>query len=264
VARCLSASIDRQDESLDSLLKNELLMRKENKMNMARMLFAIFLCVALAVLVNSQNKITGAGVLSIGTALAAEGAPSPQGASSQQASVSNQDINPKPLINYIDINKDDCMTKEEWDTAGMPKMAFEFMAKDGCVKPETFSPVRAEGIDINGDGFLTIEEFIEYDRRKYGDLEPATPHGEARKEKPNYQPLINTVDANKDGCMTKDEWNTAGAPMSFFNTLVQDGCVTQKNISASKALEGVDLNNDGFVTILELKAFEKRNSSGAK
>jgi len=147
----------------------------------------------------------------------------------------------------------------------MPKMAFEFMAKDGCVKPDSFMPVRAEGIDINGDGYLTIEEFIEYDRRKYGELQSAAPHGETRKGRPNFQPLVNTIDANKDGCMTKDEWNSAGAPVSFFNILVnKDGCVTAEAMKISQALEGVDFNNDGFVTILELKAFDKRNSSGAK
>jgi hypothetical protein len=232
-------------------------------MNMVRMLFAILLCVALTAWVQNQTQDTTVEAPSVGTALAAEGPPSPQEAPSQQANVSNNDINAQPLVNYINLNNDNCLSEEEWNTAGMPKMAWEFMAKDGCVKPESFTPVRAEGIDINGDGFLTIEEFKEYDRRQYGELEPAPPHGEVRKEKSNNQTLFKAIDTNKDGCMTEEEWKAAGAPISSFNMLVQDGCVTPEHMMASEAPEGVDLNNDGFLTILEFKAFDKRKSAGS-
>lgn len=222
-------------------------------MNMARMLLAILICVALATCENNQTQNTEV------EAPPAEIAPAEEAPAPPQVEVSKVVPNHQPLFNYIDVNRDGCMTEEEWSTAGAPMSSFNGLVKDGCVKPE-YMTGGPDGIDINGDGFFTIEEFMEFDRR-FANLEPAPPRGEIRKEKPNHQPLFNAIDSNKDGCMTEEEWKAAGAPMSSFNGLVQDGCVTPEHMMASQAPEGIDLNNDGFFTIEEFKAFDKKMST---
>lgn len=71
-------------------------------------------------------------------------------------------------------------------------------------------------------------------------------------------PYFVAVDANHDGCLTKDEWDKAGAPSSSFNGLNQNGCVTYLRMYNEKAPDTVDLNKDGKLTLEELKEFDKK------
>ncbi len=80
----------------------------------------------------------------------------------------------------------------------------------------------------------------------------------AKKAKPDHDPLIAAIDKNKDGCMTKEEWQAVGMPMSSFNGLVKDGCVTKKIMMESEAPDNIDLNEDGILTLEEFLEFDKK------
>ena len=84
---------------------------------------------------------------------------------SAQDSGGKEKPNHEPLFAAIDTNKDGCMTEEEWRAAGAPMSSFNGLVKDGCVTREIMLAAEApDGIDLNGDGFFTIEEFREFDK----------------------------------------------------------------------------------------------------
>jgi len=78
-------------------------------------------------------------------------------------------LNQSALIAAVDKNKDGCMSHEEWQTAGLPESAWKIIspnAINGCVNEQAMIKTGApDGIDLNGDGKLTLEEFIEFNKK---------------------------------------------------------------------------------------------------
>lgn len=71
--------------------------------------------------------------------------------------------------------------------------------------------------------------------------------------------LLKAVDTNRDGCMSHQEWRSAGLPESSYQGL-KDGnqCVTLARMKAEPAPDGIDLNGDGKLTVEEFRAFDKK------
>jgi len=77
----------------------------------------------------------------------------------------------------VDVNGDGLMMREEWTAAGLPTSSFDmFEAGRGFVTQDDYDTNAApSGIDGDGDGFLTVEEFIEFDRKMSAGGPPGTP-----------------------------------------------------------------------------------------
>ena len=70
-----------------------------------------------------------------------------------------------PLIAAVDTDRDGRMSLAEWQAAGLPMSSFNGLNQDGYVTEKMMMAEGApDGIDINGDGVLTIEEFLEFDK----------------------------------------------------------------------------------------------------
>ena len=72
-----------------------------------------------------------------------------------------------PFFAEVDANHDGCISEAEWFAAKLPKSAWTIL-KDSksCVTVQRMHEVAPPpGIDLNGDGKLTAEEFREFDRR---------------------------------------------------------------------------------------------------
>lgn len=82
----------------------------------------------------------------------------------------------RPLVQAVDTNHDGCISHQEWLAAGLPESSYQGLKdKDGCV---TLARMQAEpappGIDLDGDGKLTVDEFREFDK-KFSALQKAPP-----------------------------------------------------------------------------------------
>lgn len=85
----------------------------------------------------------------------------------------------------------------------------------------------------------------------------ATSHASSKTM--DASPFFAAVDRDKDGCATQVEWKRAGAPESSYQMLKDDrGCVTLAKMNATNAPDGIDANQDGRLTLAEMKAFDKK------
>lgn len=84
------------------------------------------------------------------------------------ASFNSSAVNPdfSRVVAVVDQNQDGKMTRKEWQTAGLPESSFNmFECKRGYVTQDDYvNNAAPPGIDQNGDGYLTVEEFIAFDK----------------------------------------------------------------------------------------------------
>lgn len=73
----------------------------------------------------------------------------------------------EPFIAEVDVNKDGCMSAEEWKKAGAPQSSFDSMKDSkGCVMADKMRATEGPpDIDLNGDGKLTLAEMKEFDKK---------------------------------------------------------------------------------------------------
>jgi len=110
------------------------------------------------------------------------------------SSVSCADSSEKPPKNpdfskvtaEVDKNSDGKMSKEEWQKAGLPMSSFNMFEKGRGFVTQADYEINAAppGIDINGDGFLTVKEFIEFDKKMSAEGPPGGPQPPANPEAP--------------------------------------------------------------------------------
>ncbi len=87
-------------------------------------------------------------------------------------SVANADFS--PVLEAVDTNRDGKMSRAEWQHAGLPASSFGMFEKGrGFVTKADFDENPAPpGIDINGDGKLTVNEFRQFDRMMSAKMNP--------------------------------------------------------------------------------------------
>lgn len=85
-------------------------------------------------------------------------------------------------------------------------------------------------------------------------------HGSTAGNAPlDLRPFFAAIDSNRDGCLSLVEWQRAGAPQSSYDGLHDEqGCVTLARMSSTPAPPGIDLNNDGKLTLEEMKTFDRK------
>jgi hypothetical protein len=78
--------------------------------------------------------------------------------------------------------------------------------------------------------------------------------------------FVATVDADKDGSMTKDEWKMAGlVEMSFtMCDSNKDSKIAMEEMAACSLPEAMDVNKDSILTVSEMIEFDKKMMSAPK
>ena len=76
-------------------------------------------------------------------------------------------LNLDVLVAAVDSDRDGCMSHREWQAAGLPESSYEGLKDDkGCVTLAKLQATKPpDGIDLNGDGTLTVEEFRAFDKK---------------------------------------------------------------------------------------------------
>lgn len=76
-------------------------------------------------------------------------------------------LNIEPFIAEVDVNKDGCMSAEEWKKAGAPQSSYDMLNNNkGCVMADKMRATEGPpDIDLNGDGKLTLAEMKEFDKK---------------------------------------------------------------------------------------------------
>ena len=85
------------------------------------------------------------------------------------------------------------------------------------------------------------------------------------KKKGDASPMADSIDANKDGKMTKEEYLKAGAPIESFNMFTSKSgkdYVTKQEMLDETPPDGIDTNCDGKFTIEEFHAFGLKGPQG--
>jgi hypothetical protein len=107
-----------------------------------------------------------------------------------------------------------------------------------------------------------------------GASKAASAAGAAKKTCPPYDdpkikgdasPMADSIDANKDGKMTKEEWLKAGAPIASFEMFTgknKKDYVTKQEMLDETPPDGVDANCDGKFTIEEFHNFGLQGPPG--
>lgn len=83
--------------------------------------------------------------------------------------------NAKPLditgfFAEVDKDHDGCITADEWYALGLPKSSHDQLVDSkGCITLAGMQAVAPPpGIDMNGDGKLSVAEFLAFDKKSHG------------------------------------------------------------------------------------------------
>jgi hypothetical protein len=85
------------------------------------------------------------------------------------------------------------------------------------------------------------------------------------KIKGDASPMADSIDANKDGRLTKEEWLAAGAPIGSFNSFTgksKKDYVTRQEVLDETPPNGIDVDCDGKFTIEEFHNFGLQGPPG--
>jgi hypothetical protein len=85
--------------------------------------------------------------------------------------------------------------------------------------------------------------------------------------KADASPIADVIDKNRDGKLTHEEWQAAGAPENSFKYFMakekdKKGYVRREEYLDEAPPDGLDANCDGKLTIKELQDFDKKQSAG--
>lgn len=90
-------------------------------------------------------------------------------------------------------------------------------------------------------------------------LVPMVAQAGEKPRNPDMRALAAQVDTNRDGRLSRAEWQKAGLPMTSFNGFEKGrGYVTLRDYQTHPAPPGIDLNGDGKVTVEEFRAFDRQ------
>jgi hypothetical protein len=80
-------------------------------------------------------------------------------------------------------------------------------------------------------------------------------------------PIVNAIDTNMDGIMSREEWTAAEAPEPswnfFMEKLENKGYISREDFLNEAPPDGVDANCDGFISVWEFLATKEWDMSGA-
>jgi len=107
----------------------------------------------------------------------------------------NQKLDVNPLVDALDQKKDNHITHEEWVAAGAPESSWKAFTsashKDYVTREEFQKGPAPNGIDLNCDGKVTIEEFRAFDKMmsaKMKNMKPGTGGGPGGPPPPAQPP----------------------------------------------------------------------------
>jgi hypothetical protein len=133
-----------------------------------------------------------------------------QGPPQQGAGMAMKNFKVDAFAKQVDANNDGSMTKEEWKAAGLIDMPFTMCDtnKDNKITTKEIADCKLpEAMDANGDGSLTVNEMIEFDKKmmsapkkQYAATSPYVEGGATGMD------FIKLFDADHDGKVTHDEW----------------------------------------------------------
>jgi hypothetical protein len=94
---------------------------------------------------------------------------------------------------------------------------------------------------------------------------PAAAEGQSQGVMLKPDKMIAELDTNHDGCVSKQEWTSAGLPEAIYNTLegqaAKRDCVTAAEFTKGPAPAGIDTDGDGYLSVQELKAYVKNHGT---
>ncbi|MBN1625723.1 MAG: hypothetical protein JW944_04295 [Deltaproteobacteria bacterium] len=115
------------------------------------------------------------------------GAPAQGGSAPAQSGDASGNPDFSLVTKAVDTNGDGKMSRAEWTSKGLPTSSFDMFEKgrDYVTQKDYEENAAPSGIDLNGDGKLTVEEFVEFDRSMSGGGAPggAAPAGQGGEHK---------------------------------------------------------------------------------
>ncbi len=94
------------------------------------------------------------------------GAPAQGGSAPAQGGDTSKNPDFSLVTKAVDTNGDGKMSRAEWTSKGLPTSSFNMFEKgrDYVTQKDYEENAAPSGIDINGDGKLTVEEFVQFDK----------------------------------------------------------------------------------------------------